>query len=194
MRKWGLLLSVGCVSLGLAARPSLAVPILSVDVDPLTPGIQSSGSIALGVSATIDVVITDVTDLHDFELDLDFAPAILGATMVVGGPFLPTPLTIESDITAPDVNFAQVSLLPLTGASGSGVLASVTFDTLSGGTSFLSLNDVILAAPLGLPIFLSPDDVVGGSLRVVGTAIPEPATALLLGLGLLALASSRRRR
>ena len=67
-----------------------AIPIISIDLDPTTPGIQSSLSVAQGTMFTIDVVLTgDGTSLFDtFAFDTVFNDlgAILGLTGGTGSP------------------------------------------------------------------------------------------------------------
>jgi len=185
-----------CVLFIWMAGSAAAVPILSVDADPGTPGIQSVLSIPFGNPFTVDVVIIGVETgqpLNAFQFDLVFDPLRLAATGVVSGGFLPAEtIVLLDDITPPDVMYAEASLGG--GAVGHGVLASISFDTLSVGTSDLDLMNVILAAliPPGGEI---PAQVSGGRVTVTsGQAIPEPSTLLLLGMGVGGLLAAGRRR
>ncbi len=173
-----------------------ALPIISVDMDPTTAGIQSSLIVTPTTTFDVDVIITGVdatSPLNGFEFDLDFDSAVLSATSVVDGGFLLAPaIVLQNDVTPPDVMFAAVTLLPA-GAVGSGILASITFDAIGIGSSVLDLNDAILAAPFGIPIPL--DGINDGTINVAAASVPEPTAGLLLALGLIALlACSRRRR
>ncbi|MEE8428345.1 MAG: cohesin domain-containing protein [Gammaproteobacteria bacterium] len=165
-----------------------AAPVISVDVDPLTFGIQSELRLVVGMPLTVDIVISGVdvaSPLNAFGFDLDFAPLLLDPSGGVGGGFLlPTVLVIESDLTAPDVNFAESTLGPL-GATGSGILATIHFDTLGVGTSVLDLNDVLLSAPFGVPII--PVSINDAMVTTMATAVPLPPTLFLFasGIGLL---------
>ena len=169
-----------------------AVPIISVDMDPTTPGIQSSLTVTPTTTFDVDVVITgvDAPGLNGFEFDLDFDSAILSAMSVVDGGFHLAPVFVVQDIVGLSaVEFAAVTLGPL-GAVGSGILASITFDAIGIGSSLLALNNVILAAPFAVEIALG--GINDGTIHVA--SVPEPAAGLLLALGLISwLACSRRR-
>jgi hypothetical protein len=175
---------------------AVAVPIVSIDTDPATPGIQSSLSILLGNPFTVDVVITGVeagAPLNGFQFDLLFDPIVLGASSVASGGFLPAPsLVLVADLAQPDVNYAEASLGG--GGVGQGVLASASFDTLSVGTRALDLTNLILASlvPPGGEISALVND---GSVTVTsGQVIPEPSTVLLLGIGMASLILTSIRR
>lgn len=78
------------------------------------------------------------------------------------------------------------------GASGSGILATITFQTLMAGNSGLQFANVFLfdsGSPEGTPI---PVDLLPGDVTVA--AVPEPFTPVLVGLGLAALRRARKRR
>jgi len=173
-----------------------ALPIVSVDTDPFTTGVQSAVETGLGNPLTIDVVVSGIDPLlplNAFEFELHLDTTILSPTDVVSGgflgPFFPsgTAFLVESDITGPDIGYAETSLVP-TGFSGDGRLATITFDTIGLGTSALELSEVILSAPFGAPIDLA--GVNDGSVNVV----PEPSTLFLLGSGIIVLAGWRKRR
>jgi len=178
-----------------ATGSAIAAPVVSVDVDPLTPGIQSELQLIVGMPLTVDIIISGVdfgNPLNAFAFDLDFAPLLLDPTGVAGGGFLlPTVLPIESELTAPDVNFAATTLGPL-GAACSGILASISFDTIGAGTSVLDLNDVLLSAPFGVPII--PLSINDAMVTTMATAVPLPPTLFLFasGLGLLAARSRKQ--
>lgn len=189
-KMWGKILLMVAV-LGFWGSVAWAVPIVSIDLDPDTAGIQSVRSVIPPTSFSVDVVISGVDvleTLNAFELDVAFDPAILDPTSVVSGGFLLAPVfTVQMVLGALEVEFAEVTLLPF-GASGSGVLATIGFDVIGVGTSVLDLNDVILSAPFGVEI--TPVTLNDGELN----AIPEPATILLFGTGLAALVGWRYRK
>ncbi len=146
----------------------------------------------VGETFSLDVAIRDVTDLFAFQFDLGFDPTILAAMSLSEGPFLPSgggtifiPGTIDNAAGA--ITSTGDSLLGLPpGVTGSGTLASVTFDALAFGTSPVTLSNVILLDSGLSPIAF---DTEAGAVNVV----PEPATLLLFGSGLAGVAVMRKR-
>lgn len=183
--KWRVVIIAMALGLALHASVASALPILSID--------PPSTVVGLGKTFSLDVAIRDVTDLFFFQFDLAFDPAILAATSISEGPFLPNggatffiPGTIDN--AAGSINSTGDSLLGLTpGVTGSGTLASVRFDALAFGTSPLTLTNILLLDSAGSPIAF---DTEAGAVSVV----PEPATLILLGSGLAGAALMRNRR
>jgi len=178
---------------------AIAAPIVSIDADPLTPGIQSSFTTTtgttLGDSFTVDVVVTGVESsapLNAFEFDIDFDFTLMSPTGNTRGSFLPStianPFVVEANFTAPDINFAMTTIGPF-GAVGDGILGSFSFLAFNEGTSILDLNDVILSAPFGIPIALDGinDATIIANAPGGATSVPEPPILLLLGAGLMTL-------
>lgn len=184
--------AVLAVLAGLIASVSAsAIPVVSVDADPATSGIQAFAAVPGGVAFDIDVVVTGVeasAPLNAFEFDLMFNSLILDALSVADGGFLLDPVFIlQEEVGMVSVEFAEATLAPV-GASGDGVLAKITFDPISLGTSDLDLENVLLSEPFGIPIPAgTPED---GEILVT----PEPSTASLVGLGVLALSFAGARR
>jgi len=176
-----------------------SAPILAVDVDPGSAGIQSTRTVAPGALVPVDIVIAGVesdASLNGFELDVDFVSSVLSATSVVDGGFLlPVRFAVELNLAAPDVNFAEVTLGG-GGAVGDGVLARITFEAIGLGTSALTLNDVILSSVIrpGVVVTLPIAGIHHASVRVVESVIPEPTAALLFATGGVVLGLQDRRR
>lgn len=193
-----LLCTLGLAALALGAAPASALPVVSVDVDPDTPGIQASRNVGPASSFEVDIVVDGIdtsTPLNGFEFDLLFDAAVLTATSVVDGGFLLAPVfVVQEDIGAVSVEFAEVTLGPF-GATGGGVLATVGFDAVGLGSSDLDLENVVLSAPFGVRI---PTDAIEDGVIVVGDettpVIPEPASAVVFGVGCLLVGRRLRRR
>lgn len=180
------------------ASTVLASPVVSVDVDPSTAGIQSVLDVQNGDSFFVDIVISGVeslSPLNAFQFNLGFDPAVLTAVSITDGGFLLEPVfpVAESiDNGAGDVLFALVTLGPI-GASGDGILASLVFSASAAGASVLDLNTVLLSEPFGQPIQVERVD--DGNVNVaVGGFVSEPHTMAVLTLGLVGLAAFGRRR
>lgn len=112
----------------------------TVSPDPDSPRIYVDppvSSVAPGKNFTINVIIADITaneSLYSWEFDMSFNNTILNATSVMHGPFLqsagktweqpPVINNWEGTLVATDAFFPP---WPQSGATGSGVLANITF-------------------------------------------------------------------
>ncbi len=173
-----------------------AAPIVALDLDPSTSGIQTTLSTNIGDVFTIDVVVENLAAnelLRGFEIDVDFDIALFNSMDVVDGGFLLVGsglFEIENDLFSPDVNFAETTLGVFgQGATGSGILASITFEAIASGSSALDLNDVILAIldpASNLVTGVSPSLSNIGDGEVTVSAVPLPGA---LGFMLFGLAS-----
>lgn len=168
---------------------AIGVPIVSVDVDTAAAGVQSQREVVDGDAFTVAVLVADVAEsnpLNAAEFDIGFDSSMLNPSQVVTGGFLVQPtILVESDLTPPDVNFAEATL-GSDAVSGTGVLATVSFQSLAVGTTTLDLNDVILSAPFGEEISISAAN------DATLTIVPEPSVGALVGFGVLLLRVTRR--
>lgn len=132
--------------LGLAASPLAGAATL--DLLELRP---STLDVTPGETFAVDIATSHVVrDLYGFQLDLGFPSTLLAATAVAEGPFLPAGgatyfLPGDIDNTGGRVSFMADSLLgDVPGVTGSGVLASITFQGVRAGTANLSLSNALL--------------------------------------------------
>ena len=162
-----------------------AVPPISLNVSP-SPAAE-------GNTVLVNVNISGAVDIYAYQFSLLFNPAVLQATTSTEGSFLPAggstfyvPGTVNN--TLGTVNFTIGTLLgTLPGVSGSGTLATLSFNAAALGTSTLGLRDVLL---LDSELLEVAPTFTGGAVTVV----PEPSTWLMFGLGLAGVAGLARRR
>jgi hypothetical protein len=158
----------------------------------------ASSTANVGNSLTLDVDISNVTNLYAFQFDLSFAPGTLSAVSIVEGSFLPTvgatffvPGTIDN-VGGTVASTADTLLGPGPGVNGGGTLAILTLTGLVPGTSSIGLSNVMLLNSSLGPISTS---LQNGSVMVSGMApTPEPNSSVLFitGISLLGFVLLRR--
>jgi len=123
----------------LGIKSVAAVPALSV-----TP---ASVSGAPGYVFTLDISIADVTDLNTVEFVLGWSQGSLKFRNIAEGPFLPsvggTYWVYAVGVAGENVKFGDMITSP-DGASGSGVLATVTLEVIGGGSCDITLSGIKL--------------------------------------------------
>jgi len=168
------------------------VTATTVSIEP------ASSAFSVGDSVSLNINITDVTDLYSFQFDIGFSPSILSATSIIEGTFLSSsgeatfffPGFIDN--VAGSISFNAGSLVgPIAGVNGGGVLAQVNFSAIGAGTSSVNLSGVTL---LDSSLQDISADLVAGSVQVQGGAVPEPGMGALLFVGLLFLFGGARIR
>jgi hypothetical protein len=158
----------------------------------------ASSTANVGNSLTLDVDISNVTNLYAFQFDLSFAPGTLSSVSIVEGSFLPTvgatffvPGTIDN-VGGTVASTADTLLGPGPGVNGGGTLAILTLTGLVPGTSSIGLSNVMLLNSSLGPISTS---LQNGSVMVSGMApTPEPNSSVLFitGISLLGFVLLRR--
>jgi general secretion pathway protein D len=114
--------------------------------------IPSEGPKAGGESFSVNVVVDDVTNLGAFEFQLTYDPSVVELQDFKEGPFLGSSgrrvecLPPRSEEGSLDFTCVTLGATP-DGPTGSGVLATLTFQPVGAGTSSLHLKQVVLADP-----------------------------------------------
>jgi len=145
----------------------------------------------LGEHLTVNVLAQAVTDLYDYQFDLNYDPTkIQFVSGAVEGPFLATAgatFFFNGIPAAGSVQFVFDTLLgPGPGASGSGILASFDFIAVGKGTSTLSLANVLAQD--------TPGNLINLGLGSAQVTVPEPGTLGLLALAMTGCVVSRRKK
>jgi hypothetical protein len=133
--------------------------------------VPSALEVGLGRSFTVDVAVTNVTDLFCWQVDIYYQNAILQCTGAVEGPFMKSKAStiwvIDNDFdynaTHGRVRFGSSFIGPTPGATGDGVIATATFQTLALGITSLDIMDEML---LDSYLHDIPHTAVGGLVEV----------------------------
>jgi len=191
-----------------------AIPVLSVDLDPTMPGIQTTLNVLAGSSFTLDLVLTgDGSSLFDafaFAADFNSSGAVLGGTgMATAGTIAGTAPVAALDVFTAGPAAPGVLLTPsgvpfpvtpgfMASSDGFGILSivlpfagttidllSLTLDALTPGTSRVILSPGGGLGGLAFAGVSVPFISASGSVTV--SAIPLPAALPLYGVGIAVL-------
>jgi hypothetical protein len=176
---------------------SLASAQAVISIDPTTQT-TSTGSVV-----TVDVAISNVSDLYAYQFDLSFNPSVLQAVSSSEGPFLAgggstffIPGT-NDNLAGTVFATADTLLAPISGVNGSGELAIFTFDAIGAGTSTFTIqNETLLNSGLNVISDLTKTGSVTVKAPTVAAPEIDPAStmaALTLLMGGLAVMRGRRK-
>ncbi len=197
---------LGAALLLLSAGPSQAI---TLSFNPIAQ------NIAAGSPVDVALVISGLGDgiapsLSTFDVDVSFDPGILDFSAVTFSPLLGD-LAFGEAVTSFDgsvpgvVNLFELSLLEGDSVTcifcippflddlqpASFILATITFDSLSAGTSTLGIKLNALADAFGEPLTAEASDA---NITVNGSSVPESTALMLLGAGLMVFRITRQRR
>jgi hypothetical protein len=180
----------GAAALTLACAQAWAAPTLTFST-PSTPA-------AVGSTVNVDVRISGISDLYGYQFGVLFDKTLLQFDSAVTGSFLTGGDTsvfgfYDADPADGTLDFVFDSRIGAqSGASGDGVLATLTFDTLAAGISGLDFTNVLFLDSTGTDIAVAAID---GTLQIgaPASAVPEPASLALFGIGGAAALLRRRR-
>jgi hypothetical protein len=158
----------------------------------------SAQTTPVGSTVTLGLLISNpLAQVGSYDLDVQFNPAILSPVAVAFGPFLGSPANSVSGtlFSSGRVNLFEVSFLTpaalIALQPGVFTAATLSFITLSSGTTALTLSSNTVGDLFGVP--LSPT-LINGSVTSGASPVPEPTAVTLVLLGLTARRWLRRSR
>ena len=140
-----------------------------VSVDPATSNVTG------GAPFSVNITVTDVTNLTSWQFNLYYLNSVLTCTNVSEGPFLKSGggtyfgFSIVNNYNS-TTGYAQVycTLLGMTAyVNGSGVIATVNFQSISAGSTPLHLDDILLG-DTAIPPNPMPYTTTDGTVNVTG--------------------------
>jgi len=182
----------GVVLASIFSLPALADGLPTMSINP------ASSTVSAGNNVTLDVNISNITDLYAFQFDLSFDPGTASAVSITEGSFLTgggatffLPGTIDNvDGTIAPTADSLVGAIP--GVDGSGTLAILTLFGLAPGISSIDFSNVFL---LDSNLNSIDASTLSGSVKVIPRTVPtpEPNSLVLLIAGFITVFFVRRK-
>jgi hypothetical protein len=174
---------VGCWGFVVLVAAPVAAPGARIWLDPATL------DLAPGDVGTLEIRVEDIAELAGAEVHLTFDPALLEVvdadpaiegTQIAHGDFLSPDFVVQNvaDPANGTVDYAIATMQLDKAASGSGVLARITFDALAEGETLITISGALLADMQGRPIEVE----TGSSVAVISRPGPSPGVWALIGL------------
>jgi hypothetical protein len=146
-------------------------------------------NLAPGDVATVDIHVEDVVELAGVEVHLTFDPALLEVVdadpssegmQIAHGDFLSADFVVQNvaDPAKGTVDYAIAPMQLDKAASGSGILARITFRALAEGETRIEISGALLADTEGRPIAVE----TGSSVAVISRPGPSAGVWALIGL------------
>jgi hypothetical protein len=200
MRKKAVLVALSIMLLSflfpLHQGTGLESPTTTLSVEP-----TYNFGLNVGDTFSVNITVSNVTDLTAWQLRLYYKSAVLNATSHEEGPFLKSGgastffyvvnFTDNYNATHGLAFFACAQLAPggpVPGVNGTGSIAAITFKVVSGGGSILHLEDTILDDSADPPNHI-PHTLIDGEAYagIVNIAVSDIAVPINIAKGTMAL-------
>ena len=177
----------------------LACSVFTAHAAPTITLTPSLTNLTVGDSLTLDFNIQGAVDLFAWQFDVNFALAgILDATAQADGGFLSPGQTYGDGVVdngAGTITGIFSAMSGTSGVTGDGILASITFQAMFGGTATIAVANVMLLDSNFFDIFFDIGNAFSATVNVTGPGndVPEPSGIALAGLALALAIRSRQR-
>lgn len=184
------LILVGCWGLIVWVAVPVAAPGATMWLDPATL------DLAPGDVGMLEIRVDNIVQLAGAEVHLTFDPALLEVVdaepstegvQIAHGDFLSPDFVVQNsaDLTNGTVDYAIACMRLDQAASGSGVLARITFRALAEGETLVTISGALLADMQGQPIAVETES----SVAVISRSGPSPGVWALIGVVAAAVAA-----
>ena len=193
---------------------ALMIPTVALAQGGATVTLQPPVAVEGADTMTTEVTVAGVEGLLGFQFDVNFDPAVLAIDSIDLGPFLastgraPQPLgPDDQDAANGVVVFGGFTLgtADVPGASGDGVLATITWRALQGGETAANLSSIQLAGAGAQPLAVDPASETPVTFQSAGNesnGVPQFLglpwyvwlAILLVGLAVVMLVIMQRRQ